>query len=76
MGNLAAEFCKDRPPLQERFIDYAVRQYPSIPCVIDTKARGSTLTSEEVNDIVSASAKAEEWSRLTTGNLTRFGKPC
>lgn len=37
------------------------------------EARGSTLTQEWVNEIVSASRKLEEWSGLTTGNLLKVG---
>lgn len=60
-GRLAAEPTGDRTPPLGRFIDYPAREYPS-----KLLARGSTLTPEGVNEIVSALWKHEEWSGLTS----------
>ena len=43
------------------------REYPIKPYgVTSIEERGSTLTSEEVNDIVSALTKVREWSPIDT----------
>ena len=51
-GRLAAEAYGERPSPYERFIDYPVREYPS-----KLLTRGSALTWEQVNEIVSARMK-------------------
>ena len=69
----AAKSYGERPPPYERFIDYPAREYP-----IKLLERGSALTQEWVNDIVSACGESHRvvWTNYpeTCRALARLGE--